>query len=349
MRRSSISNSNGQLAEIRPILLSGVYRSGTTFLTSVVNNIPSIAAASSTVKYLRFCLPHFDNVENPETLDLLLDETAARVWKRWNLRLSKTAVLNQLSGATVTHASVYNAIMQTLLVDDKLGANRWAEKLAAQWRDIPTFLNMFPDGQVIHIFRDPRDVTSSYKKMTYEPWPTFLDAALNCSAAMTEVPKMQSEYGRDRILVLRAEDLASDLVGSLRVICEFLNEPFKEQLADLDTFTDIKGEDWRTNTSFENVEPNYKKASSRWQEHLSKEELWLVEMFTQPRLADFGYKASGQPMSEINFESVAEYLNDPWFSGRVEHYLSTGQAYEGYRTDPYATEMAMVFGNPISA
>ena len=334
----------GQLPGVRPVLLSGVYRSGTTFLTSVINNMPAIAAASSTVKYLRFCLPHFDDLTTQKHLDSMLEETRARISKRWQLDLSKDAVVAHLADTPVTHATVYNAIMTALLVDDKPGANRWAEKLAAQWRDIPTFLQMFPDGQVIHILRDPRDVTSSYKEMTYEPWPTFLDAALNCAAAMVEVPSLQAELGRDRILILRAEDLASDLTGSYREIADFLEEPFDENLADTSRFSDIKGEDWRSNTSFEKGKPNYKEALSRWRKHLSKEELWLVEMFTQPQMATFGYTGSGQQTSDLDFELVSKYLKDPWFSSRVEKYLSTGRAYEGYRTDPYITEMQIVFG-----
>ena len=49
----------GKVENVKPIWLSGVYRSGTTFLAAVVNNISNIKASSSTVKYLRFCMAHF--------------------------------------------------------------------------------------------------------------------------------------------------------------------------------------------------------------------------------------------------------------------------------------------------
>lgn len=113
--------------------------------------------------------------------------------------------------------------MGSILLED--GATSWAEKLATQWRDIPLFLDMFPDGRVIHIFRDPRNVTASYKRMTYEPWPAFLDAGLNCKATMIELPQMEARYGAERLLILRAEDLARDLAGEIARICDFLSEP----------------------------------------------------------------------------------------------------------------------------
>ncbi|WP_159978395.1 sulfotransferase [Roseobacter cerasinus] len=330
--------------ETRPVFLSGVYRSGTTFLTAVVNNIPAIAAASSTVKYLRFCYPHFSNPADPAELRRLLEQTNERVSKRWGLHLSEEAVSSQLSDGQITHSRVYDAIMQSLLVADKPGATRWAEKLAAQWRDIPLFLEMFPKGQVVHVMRDPRDVTASYKKMTYEPWPTYLDAALNCKGAMMELPNLQRTHGTDRILILRAEDLATNLPGEMCKICEFLGEPYVDDMADLSRFSEIKGEAWRTNTSFEETGDNYSKATSRWERHLDPEEVFLVEMICQPDMAAFGYEGSGLDMAAISAERLGQIFADPWFASRMSYYLTHGRPMQGYRTDPYQTEMEIVFG-----
>ena len=44
------------------------------------------------------------------------------------------------------------------------------------WTKIPDFLSMFPDGKVIHVIRDTRDVLSSFKRVTYEPGLKYLDA-----------------------------------------------------------------------------------------------------------------------------------------------------------------------------
>jgi len=332
----------GQAPGTRPVLLSGVYRSGTTFLTAVLNAIPNVAAASSTVKYLRFCLPHHHGLDDPAALTRLLDEIVARIATRWSLTLDIAAIHAALEGRPKTHAAVYDAVMGSLLLDG--GATRWAEKLAMQWRDIPLFLDMFPDGQAIHIFRDPRDVTASYKKMTYEPWPAFLDAALNCKAAMIELPRMQARYGAERLLIRRAEDLARDLAGEMARICDFLGEPFSPDLARLEGFGDIKGEDWRTNSSFDEEGRNYAEAAPRWAGMLSPEELFLVEMICQPEMAGLGYAGSGQDVSRLDGAALGALLADPWIAGRIGTYLATGLPEQGYRSDPYRTEMDIVFG-----
>jgi hypothetical protein len=330
-----------------PIFISGVYRSGTTFLTAVVNHLPNVVAASSTVKYLRFCLPHHPAPLDGAAVRALLDEVAARVRVRWQLELDVEAVLADLGGAPTDHAVVYDRVMRELLLRDDPVATRWGEKLAAQWRDIPTFLELFPRGQVIHVFRDPRDVTASYKEMTWEAWPTFMDAALNCKAAMIEVPALVDAWGEERILTLRAEDLAADLPGRMRAICDFLGEPWDPALADVDAMADIAGEAWRTNTSFDPDRENYREARTRWRDHLSAEELFLVELICQPEMARFGYPGSGAPPGAVDPAALGALLADDWFAGRLQRYLTTGRPAQGYRTDPYRTEMEIVFeGRP---
>jgi hypothetical protein len=333
----------GQLTGTRPILLSGVYRSGTTFLTAVVNNLPNVVASSSTVKYLRFCVPHHQNIEEPTALRRLLEEIAKRIATRWSLTLDTVGIFESLQGQSINHAVVYDRVMKSLLLSNTNGAQRWAEKLAMQWRDIPLFLDMFPHGQVIHIFRDPRDVTSSYKKMTYEPWPAFMDAALNCKAAMIELPKLQEEHGEDKILILRAEDLAKDLPGEMQRICEFLGESFDPTLAELDKFADIKGENWRTNSSYDENGKNYVEAAPRWERELTPEELFLVEMICQPEMSDLGYAGSGQHLQTLDGETLGKVISGDWLSDRIRSYLTTGLPEQGYRSDPYQTEMQIVF------
>lgn len=330
---------------MRPIFISGVYRSGTTFLTAVLNRLPSIAAASSTVKYLRFCLPLYPDLDSPSVLDQLLNVTNQRISERWSLTLDVEAIKTRIAHTPLQHSIIYNEIMYDLLLKNSKSATRWAEKLAMQWRDIPKFLEMFPGGKVVHIFRDPRDVTASYKHMTYEPWPTYLDAALNCTAAMIELPRLVDRYGSDRILTLRAEDLALDLPGQMCTICDFLGETYSDDLSDINSFGDIKGEDWRTNTSFDSNSSNFAKAEVRWKNNLTNAEIFLVEMICQPYMSDHGYRGSGNSLDQVSFPELAHLLSDNWLSSRIQHFLETGLPHQGYRSDPLATEMKIVFGD----
>ena len=46
------------------------------------------------------------------------------------------------------------------------------------WRSIPHFLDMFDDGCVIHLIRDPRAVFSSWKKLSSIPNYAYLNCIL---------------------------------------------------------------------------------------------------------------------------------------------------------------------------
>ena len=60
----------------------------------------------------------------------------------------------------------------------------WADKTQLVWTRVPDFLDMFPNGKVIHIVRDPRNVMASFKKSTYAPEPAYISAAFNCYDSM---------------------------------------------------------------------------------------------------------------------------------------------------------------------
>jgi hypothetical protein len=109
-------------------------------------------------------------------------------------------------------------------------------------------------------------------------------------------------------------------------------------------YGDIKGEDWRENTSFGRNEKNYVKASNRWKTTLTREECFLVEMLCQPEMAKLNYEGSSQSVDKLDMSELKKIFLDPWLSGRISKYLSSGVPEQGYRSDPYETEMKIVFG-----
>ena len=73
-------------------------------------------------------------------------------------------------------------------------------------------------------------------------------------------------------------------------------------------------------------------------------ELFLVEMICQPQMKDLGYIGSGQDITKLDQTVLNGLVSDPWFGSRLSTYLTTGIPEQGYRRDPYLTEMAIVFG-----
>ena len=330
------------LARTSPIMVSGVYRSGTTFLASLLGSHPNLFASSSTVKYLRFCLDKYGDISKLSNLIRLLADTKARLRSRWKIDLNIDIIQKQvLQSGDISNAVVYDMIMRHMLgISHDFNLN-WVEKLAVQWEDIPKFLDMFPNGKVIHVYRDPRDTCASYKAMTSEPGYTYLDAVFNFRGSLEYLQGISTSY-KDKILVIKIEDISSDLEAQTRKICSFLDIDYSQNMTNITNMTAF-GEDWSTNTSFDGSFNAVPKPSPRWTKYLDRHEVCFVELFSQPYLADYGYSWSGYVPSLDDWIKIHEMMTSEFISSRVSKYLETGRGSQGYRSDPYLYEMQLVF------
>lgn len=337
----------GTVENTKPIMVSGVYRSGTTFLSALLGAHSQLKASSSTIKFLRFCLGKYGNVSEEDNYRRLLSDTNKRVQVRWNLSIDVDKILQQLKDVPqVSYAMLYDMMMNSMLLDGQSPATRWVEKLAVQWEDIPFFLNMFPNGRVIHIYRDPRDVAASYKTMTFEPGNTFLDAAFNFRSAMESMESMV-EIFPDRLLVVKAEEIAKKTMPMAKKLCEFLELDYEDSMVNASKLhTD--GEDWSSNTSFGKSYKSIPDAEPRWPEHLTRQEVIFIEMISQPFFSRAGYKSSGFIPNKNDWDKIYSYITEPFLKERFKTWLLYGRGSQGYRTDPYLHEMNIVFPERFS-
>jgi|GEM_PF-686782 len=341
----------GRLDGIKPVMVSGVYRSATTFVAALLGSHPGLRASSSAVKYLRFCIDRYGDLRDPIHRRQLVSDCQRRLKTRWDLHLDVEQVLDgidayllncRLDASSCCDAVVYHHLMCHLHgIDPSAKDVCWVDKTALQWSSIPLFLSMFPQGRVVHVIRDPRDVTSSYKQMTFEPGNTFLDAAFNCRSSMEFSERLSPEQ-RQRVCILRVEDLSSDPPRQLRKLYTFLQLPFSSQLLDTDSF-DAAGEDWRSNTSFGGGYQGWPKPESRWPTTLSRREVQFVELITQPYLARYGYAPSGFVPTAYDWQQIYELLDSDFLMQRFERWFNDGVGSEGYRTNPVEHELRLVF------
>jgi len=333
----------GTVPGIRPIFVSSLYRSSSTFLSAVIGCHKEYTATSSSVKFPRFCLDRYDPIEVKENYTRLVHETRKRITTRWDVDFDAQAVLDDVEARGVSYAALYDSIMSHILDAHDAGGSQWIEKIAVMWSRIPEFLSMFPDGKVIHVLRDPRSVTASYKKMTNETGYTYLDAAFNTVHAIQSLEAFQEQYGEDRVKMVKSEDVAHDPEAMVKDICSFLEIDFSKDMMDPNTHGRIIGEDWRHNTSYRGEIQGFPAPSTRWRDNMSAAETMFVEMVTQPYLSKYGYEAEKHFPTKSDWDEIYGFLEDPFLHDRFEKLLHTGQGSEGYRTDPYLTEMKIVF------
>jgi hypothetical protein len=330
-----------QVIDSSPIWVSGVYRSGTTFLSALIGAHPDVKSSSSTVKFLRFCLNKYGDLSVESNLDKLLKETNKRIRVRWNLSINIQNIKNSLhSNNNISYALVYDLIMKDMLKCNK-PKDRWLEKLAVQWLDIPEFLDLFPNGKVVHTIRDPRDVMASYKHMTIEKGDAYIDAAFNCRSSMEFIYNLDKKY-KDRVKVVKIENISNNVDSFIKDICNFLELDYSKHYFHFNNLH-AAGEDWRTNTSYGKAYKSFPKPKSRWNSVLSREEIILTELVTQPYLSYFGYKSSEYFPTMQEWQGIYSILDDDFLKKRFENYLFNGKGSQGYKSDPVVREMKIAF------
>lgn len=318
------------------LFVSGVYRSGTAIITQMLGAHKDIYLTYDSVKYLRFCqdLP----LNNMSDLKDLLLGISNRICKRWNIKFCMDTVFNDLKNCEINHANVYNTVIAHIKSNYKPNATMYGEKIAVMWSKIPDFLEMFPNGKVIHIFRDPRDVTASFKKITYEPGFSYLDATFNCLHAMVSLKHMQEYYGRDKIMLINLEDLLQEPVFNMKKVCEFLNLEYDDKMVDSKEFLDKSGKQWLNNSIFEPSATGILSNSKRWESNLSRPEINFIELVLNSKLVENGYELSGYVPSKQDWQEIYKFIEDKFLSKRFSYWLQTGFGKEGYPSDPKEKE-----------
>jgi len=112
---------------------------------------------------------------------------------------------------------------------EKSNKKIWVEKTPRNARVIKTYMDTFPEGKVIHIIRDPRDVILSLERRGF----SFLKS---CEIWLAAVAAVDGVACNSNLLEIRYEDLVTDKLKTMRSVCDFLNIDFQEVYFESDRF-----------------------------------------------------------------------------------------------------------------
>jgi len=200
-----------------PIFIGGLYKSGTTLLRAMLGQHSRIASGLETYWFDI----DWEGVRNGNFTDQMN-------------RLSHFFELN----IDAMHQMIYEStsvkeFLEALLggFAAKEGKYRWAEKTPGNVVHMDKIVKLWPEAQIIHIIRDPKDVYASLRQAkkwdTIEEfmnrWCTFIGSA--------EKHKATLDLNEKRYLEVRYEILVKDPFDSMKRVLSFLNEDFEENVA----------------------------------------------------------------------------------------------------------------------
>lgn len=318
-------------------LITGVYRTGSEYIAQLVGCHPNISVSMYSVNLLRFVYGRYEPISDLVQCGRALNDLEQRLMSRYNLPIDREVIYRSLAeSGRITYGTLYDAVMCSLYLREP--AEHWAEKNQLLWREIPSFLEMMPNGKAILVIRDPRSVLASFKRYTYAPPPAYLGAVFNCFDAMKHALKYQAELDPSRFLLIRYEDVAEAPQEAANKIWRFLDLAGSHVIGSSEKWKDVYGKPWHANSSFH---PNgdarpfeIQNSINRWVTNLAPEEIALTEGICGDLMQQFGYELVCT--SGVDWLSASKlFVNDSQIMEYFKLWSFHGEGIQAFPTDPH--------------
>jgi sulfotransferase family protein len=200
-----------------PIFIGGMFKSGTTLLRAMLGQHSAIASGLETY-WFDWDWNARDGVEMTRTLERLagyFDMDAAEV-----IALAKSSLSAE---------DFLAALMDE--VARREGKPRWAEKTPGNIAHVDRIWKAWPDAQVVHIIRDPRDVFASL--LEAKKWDSAAEFADRWAATIGRGEQLLRELkpATRACIAIRYEDLITAPDATMKRVIDFLGEPWEPAVA----------------------------------------------------------------------------------------------------------------------
>jgi omega-hydroxy-beta-dihydromenaquinone-9 sulfotransferase len=302
-------------AQEQYIFIVGVSRSGTTLMRRILNSSDEIAIASEN-HYLghviasegvRHRLRQFGSLADDANLRRLVDylysdafkssskyRDVSTLWRWLTRRVPKDELLGRLLASDRSERAMFRAILQ--LYAEHKGKRVMGEKTPAHVRYVPTLMEWFPEGRVIHMLRDPRGIfvselrrrgkqalSTPYKQLRRFKLAFKLFILLQVTVLWYESVFRYRRHKRqysDNYYLLRFEDLVRDPESHIQRVCDFVGVGYQDKMLEQEIVS--KG--------FQEGQVGFDSgAAERWREHIDP---WIDQWFRfwfHGALCEFGY------------------------------------------------------------
>ncbi|HLF25782.1 MAG TPA: sulfotransferase [Anaerolineae bacterium] len=249
----------------RYIFIVGASRSGTTLMRRTLNRSDQIAICRENhflghwlaSEGARHKFRQFGDLSNDANARRLVDyiysgafakssafRGVSSQWHWLTAHVDQAEFLRRLLASERSARALFTLLMQVYA--EYRGGSILGEKTPAHVRYVPTLLDWYPDGRIIHMLRDPRAtfvselhrrkkqaVTTPYKQLRRIGFLFKLFILAQTTLAWAESASRYFKYRQrypDRYTLMKFEDLVTHPERNIRRLCDFLGADFQASM-----------------------------------------------------------------------------------------------------------------------
>jgi hypothetical protein len=271
----------------RPVIVLGCPRSGTTLLQVMLHAHHRISVAPETRHLLpayrqRLRFGDLEDASNRRALGEFI--VAERLFD--SLGLDPRETVERVVAGPPTMGSAIGIVLR--MYAERFDRSRWGDKRPTYYRDIGVIMRLFPDAQIVHIVRDPRDCIASLKRM---PWWNR-SSHVSVLAWAGSIDFTADAARKWPVTRVRYERLVADPEPELRKLCAALGEEYDPAMAAPELLAESVVPERRWHLTLRGG-PLTTARTGRWRSELEPWEVELCETVLSGRMESLGYELSG--------------------------------------------------------
>ena len=274
-----------------PIFMIGIQRSGSNLLRLMLNELPEIAAPHPPhiLQRMMPLVPRYGDLDRKKAFSLLVDDVCRLVesnpvpWEGVVLNRENITARCRKPNLVAVFGAVYDVMAEAW------GAKTWCCKSLANIYYLPEIKDYFTDAKYIYLYRDGRDVATSFSKAVVGE-KHFYHIAREWNEAQQLALNFRKEVPAKRFFNLSYEDLTTETEKAVRALCGFLGVGYKPSMLEFYKSGEAKRAASASNL-WENVtHPVMKQNSRKFLKEAREEDIRIFESVAGSSMDSLGYE-----------------------------------------------------------
>ena len=322
------------------IFATGLMRTGGSLVMNILSLTANTHLFNERLNFFRFIYGHY-NLSFPHQVELALEEFRIRLKYRSGINFDSKAVAKSILERKASNAVFYDEVYKYFL--KQVGKVNWGEYANLSWRYIPHFLQMYPNGKVIVVVRDPRAIIASFKRLTFLPGNAYLNIIFNWIDFINHMNKYLEVYPKSKLHVVKLEDLHKQPETFVPKLVSFVGEEFKEIMLQPEKWAERLDERFdKVNLSAYTKQKVYGFDPTRndtWIEKLDQLDIELIELVAGEHIEKTGYPLTiNKQVLRRKSVKLIKVFDHPILTKNYELFSATGAGTDDLPSDPRLPE-----------